>query len=112
MITTSIQQPNRVKAYKEATGQNMPQKTGEILKIEAALLESQERMLGASFDERLAGIIYAVWDTTHYPLDYEKIAKILDDLEAKYELKPIEMIEAYQMCEERVRVEMEMRVDV
>jgi hypothetical protein len=112
LITTSIQQPNRTKAYKEATGQNRSKKTAEILRIEAGMLESEERMLGASYDERLVGIMDVVWNPAYYPLDYEKIEKILDDIEAKYELKPIEMVQAYQMCEERIRAEMGMRVDV
>lgn len=109
-ITTSIHQTNRTEAYKQATGQGRP-KTKEILEMEAAMIESQERMLGASFDEYMVGIIDIAWDPRYHPLDYDKIVQILDDIEAKYELKPIEIVQAYQMCEDRRKAELEMSVD-
>ena len=109
-IVTTVHQPNRLQAYRVATGEGRP-KTKQLLELEAAMLESEEKMLGASFDERLIGIVDIVWDPRYYPLDYGKIEKILDDLEAKYELKPIELVQAYQMCEARKKAEMEVSVD-
>lgn len=69
--------------------------------IEAALLASQEKSVAASFDSRLVDIVETVYKVDGTPLNYEAIAQMLDDIEQDYELQPLEIVEAYGMCEAR-----------
>ncbi len=76
--------------------------SGIIMEIENEIAESNERILGASFDSRMLRIVDAVSLTAEgHSVDYRIIGKVLDEIEDDYGLLPIEVVEAYNLCDDR-----------